>query len=201
MNISNKITISRMGVAILILFLLLFPWQDVGITFPTILVAGKVIVDSKYIIAGILFLIGILTDFFDGYFARMTNITSELGTVLDIIADKILINGVLIALSYNGFINILVPIITIICDLIRNGICIMAAKTGTIIIQNKYDKITTVIMYIGILLSLFYNLPFEIWQIFLAEILVDVASILIVITTYIYFIKWKEKYKKLDETI
>ncbi len=201
MNVANKLTISRIVIAILILFLLLFPWQDINFAFPTILISGKIIVDSKYIIAGILFLIAILTDFLDGYFARMEKKVTDFGSILDNTADKILINGVLISLSYNGFILLFVPIIVIISDLIVDGLKILVAKNGTIIKQNKYQKITSICMYLGILLSLFYNLPFEIWGIFISEILIDVAAILSVVTGYFYFLEWKEKYKKLDEMI
>lgn len=201
MNLANKLTMSRIVLAMIILFLLLFPWQDINVSFPTIFIAGKIIVDSRYIISGILFFLAILTDFFDGYFAKMERKTTDLGAVLDSVADKILIHGVLIALAYNGFILILVPILVIMLDFIIDGLKILIARKGTILKSNKYHKVASLCMYGGILLSLFYNLPFEIWGIFLSEILIDLATILFVITGYFYFLEWKEKYKKLDEMI
>ena len=44
------------------------------------------------------FLAGV-SDFFDGYFARKYNATSEIGEILDPIADKILVAFILVTLS------------------------------------------------------------------------------------------------------
>ena len=53
MNLPNKLTIGRIITAIIILIMLMIPWDSLGIVFPTFHVAGKVIVDLKYVIAGI----------------------------------------------------------------------------------------------------------------------------------------------------
>ena len=47
--------------------------------------------ENFYIIALILFFIAGLTDYLDGFFARKYNATSEIGEILDPLADKILI--------------------------------------------------------------------------------------------------------------
>ena len=49
----------------------------------------------------ILFFIASITDYFDGYLARKYNLVSQLGEILDPIADKILIVFLLFALSVN----------------------------------------------------------------------------------------------------
>ena len=54
-----------------------------------------------YFLAFILFLIAGVTDYLDGYLARKNNLTSQLGEILDPIADKILIVFVLYGLSVN----------------------------------------------------------------------------------------------------
>ena len=54
-----------------------------------------------YIFAFSLFFIAAITDYFDGYLARRYNLTSEVGEILDPIADKILIVFVLYGLSVN----------------------------------------------------------------------------------------------------
>ena len=54
-----------------------------------------------YFLAFILFFIAGATDYFDGYLARKYDLTSQIGEILDPIADKILIVFVLFGLSVN----------------------------------------------------------------------------------------------------
>ena len=54
-----------------------------------------------YFLAFILFFVAGATDYFDGYLARKHNLTSQIGEILDPIADKILIVFVLFGLSVN----------------------------------------------------------------------------------------------------
>lgn len=59
------------------------------------------ITGEDYILALILFFFASISDYFDGYFARRYNASSEIGEILDPIADKVLIVFVLITLSVN----------------------------------------------------------------------------------------------------
>ena len=54
-----------------------------------------------YWYAFILFFIASITDYFDGYLARKYNLVSQLGEILDPIADKILIVFLLFAIAVN----------------------------------------------------------------------------------------------------
>ena len=56
---------------------------------------------DNYLLAFILFLLAGITDYFDGYLARKYNAVSELGEILDPIADKILVLFVLFGLAVN----------------------------------------------------------------------------------------------------
>lgn len=193
MNFANNLTRSRIVMAIIILIILLFPWSDIHFTFPTFLVAGKVLVDSKYIIAGFIFVIASITDYLDGQMARKEKKTSDYGAIMDAIADKVLVNGVLIVLAYQGFISVLIPVIIVIRDTIVDALRIGAASKKMIVKANKLGKVKTVTMLIGISLMLFYNLPFEIWNIYLAEILIDIATVLSVASGVIYYFDIKDK--------
>lgn len=195
MNLSMKITLSRLVLAGIILLLLLFPWIDIGFSFKTFVIKGRIIIDTKYIIAGILFLIASITDVLDGYLARKEKKESEVGSVLDIMADKFLINGVLIVLAYQGFIHVLIPVIIVVRDILLDGLRLVAAKEQKEITENKLGKIKTICLLLGTTLILFYNLPFEIWGIYLAEIIIDIGAILSVISGISYFIELKNKLK------
>lgn len=193
MNFVNNLTKSRIVMAIIILTILLFPWSDIHFTFPTFLVAGKVLVDSKYIIAGFIFVMASVTDYLDGQIARKEKKTSDYGAIMDAIADKVLVNGVLIVLAYQGFISVLIPVIIVIRDTIVDALRIGAASKKVIVKANKWGKLKTAIMLMGISLMLFYNLPFEIWNIYLAEILIDIATVLSVASGVIYYFDIKDK--------
>ena len=75
------------------------------ITFFRILIAISIslliIKGDNYFLILILFFFAGLSDYFDGFFARKYNATSEIGEILDPIADKILIIFVLVTLSVN----------------------------------------------------------------------------------------------------
>jgi CDP-diacylglycerol--glycerol-3-phosphate 3-phosphatidyltransferase len=75
------------------------------LTFSRILLAAIIFLllmsSDGYLLALILFFVASITDYLDGYLARKYNSVSELGEVLDPIADKILIVFVLFGLAVN----------------------------------------------------------------------------------------------------
>lgn len=193
MNFANKLTISRIILAFIILIILMLPYRDLGIFVPTFLVMGKVLVDLRYLVAGFLFVIASVTDYLDGMYARKEKVTSDFGATLDAIADKVLVNGVLILLAYNGFISVFIPVIIVTRDVVMDALRALSAKQGMIIKANKLGKLKTVFMLIGLSLMLFYNLPFEAWGVYVADIFVDIATILSVVSLVVYYIQVKNK--------
>ena len=117
MNTANKLTISRIVMAVIILIILMIPWNEFGISIPSFLVMNKVLVDIRYPIAGFIFVIACVTDYLDGSIARKEKTLTDFGATLDAIADKVLVNGVLILLAYNGFISVVVPVVIVTRDI------------------------------------------------------------------------------------
>lgn len=192
MNLPNKITMTRIGLSICTLVLLIVPWYQLGIHFPIFTFAGKVIVDLKYVIAGVLFLIASVTDFLDGYIARSENMVTDFGKVMDAIADKVLVNGVLIILAYQGFISILVPVVIVTRDTIVDSIKMASGNKGHVVAASNLGKLKTIFMMIGVTFMLFYNLPFELLHIPFADIFILVACILSIISGCEYYFHAKE---------
>lgn len=192
MNLPNKITISRIILSIFVLVLLIFPLDKVGINMPTILVDGKLQVDIKYFICGLLFLIGSVTDFIDGHIARKYNMVTDFGKVMDAIADKLLVNGVLIILASTGFIHMIIPVIIICRDTIVDSIKMVVGNKVGAIGASKAGKLKTIFMMSGVTLMLFYNLPFELWGLRIADFLIMIATVLSVISGIEYYIKNKK---------
>lgn len=192
MNLPNKITMMRIFLAICTLIFLTLPWYQFGISFPMFTILGRVVVDSKYLIAGILFIIGALTDFIDGYLARSQDLVTDFGKVMDAIADKILVNGVLIVLAYNGFISVAVPIVIIIRDTFVDSIKMISGNKGKVIAASTLGKAKTICMMIGISFMFFYNLPFELIHIPLADILIILACLLSIVSACEYYFRVKD---------
>ena len=188
MNLPNKLTISRIIMSVVIIILLLFPFQMAGIEFPQLFIDEKLVVDSKYIIAGILFILASLTDFLDGYIARRDNLVTDFGKLLDAIADKVLVNSVLIILASQGFIHPIIPVVIIVRDSIVNSIKMIAASRGKVVAAIKSGKVKTATLMVGIALTLFYNLPFELINLRVADFLLFVAAILSIISGIQYYL-------------
>lgn len=188
MNLPNKLTIARIIMSIMIIILLLFPFQTAGINMPTLFVNEKVVIDVKYLIAAALFIIASLTDFFDGYIARKYNLVTDFGKLLDAIADKVLVNSVLIILAAQGFIHPIIPVVVIVRDSIVNSIKMVAASKGKVVAAIKSGKVKTACLMVGIILTLCYNLPFELLNIRVSDFLLFIAAVLSVISGIQYYI-------------
>lgn len=188
MNLPNKITLMRIFLSIFLLVFLIFPFEAVGFEFPTYLVASRITIDLKFIISGIIFFVAASTDFLDGYIARKYKLVTDFGKVMDAIADKMLVNGVLIILAFNGYIHIIIPIIVIIRDIAVDSIkMVVGQKSSGAVGASILGKIKTIFMLSGITLIFFYNMPFELINLRVADILVIVATILSVVSGFQYY--------------
>lgn len=192
MNVPNKITICRIILSILLIVLMIFPMNRIGLDFPEFQINGKIIIDSKYIICGIIFVVASLTDFLDGHLARKYNLVTDIGKVMDAIADKILVNAVLIVLAVNGYISVVVPVVIVSRDIIVDSIKMVAGQKSGAVGASKTGKIKTACMMSGITLLFFYNLPFSLININPARALIMIATVLSVISGVEYYIKNKK---------
>jgi len=192
MNLPNKLTMSRIIITILIIVLLLLPFDAFGVTFPQLFINELLKVDSKYFIAGGLFAIAALTDLFDGKIARKKNMVTDFGKMLDAIADKVLVNSVLIILAAQGFISSIIPVVIIFRDTIVDSIKMIAGNKGKVVAASKLGKIKSACMMTGVALTLFNNLPFELWNLNVSDLLLIVACVLSLISGFQYYHDNKE---------
>jgi len=186
MNVPTKLTFLRIVLTIIMIVILIFPFYLIGFSFPQYEVVG-IYIRLEYIIAGIVFIIASFTDFLDGYLARKSNQVTDLGKMLDAIADKTLVNSALIILAYKGFVPVVIPVIIIFRDTIVDAIKMQASSKGKVVAAIKSGKIKTASMMVGLVLTFFYNLPFEIWNIRVADFLIYFATIMSVISMIEYF--------------
>lgn len=192
MNLPNKITMVRIVLAIFVLALLMFPYGSIGLTVPVYKVGANVTISLNYIVAGILFIIASFTDFLDGNIARKNNLVTDFGKVMDAIADKVLVNGVLIILAYNGNIPLIIPVVIILRDTVVDSIKMVAGSKGNVVGASIWGKLKTICMMIGLCLVFFSNLPFELIGFRLDYILLIIATILSIYSGIQYFIANKK---------
>lgn len=175
MNLPNKITSMRIVMTIFIIIILLFPFDSLGISSTKLFINESIVVDLKYLISGVIFIIASLSDFFDGYIARKYNLITDLGKTLDLIADKFLFSSILIILAAQGLIHPLIPVIIITMDAITDSVKIVVSrKVDSSSVKNS--KIKVIMLILGITLTLFNNLPFELINFKFSDVLLIIAT-------------------------
>ena len=192
MNVPNRITICRIILSLFLLVLMVFPLNRIGFAFPEISINEEFIIDSKYLICGVIFVIASVTDFLDGHLARKYNLVTDLGKVLDAIADKLLVNGVLIILATEGYISVVVPVVIVSRDIVVDSIKMIAGQKNGAVAASNAGKVKTVFMLCGVSLLFFYNLPFSLVNVYPARVLIMIATILSIISGIQYYTKNKK---------
>ena len=192
MNTANKITMSRIYLAIAMLIVLLFPWHQVGIDMPTYVLNGNMTIELKYIIAGILFVIASLTDFIDGKVARKYNMVTDFGKMIDAISDKILTNTLIVVLACDNMVHPVIAVIIIGRDIIVDSIKMLIGNKSKAVAAIKVAKFKTASLMIGLTLKLFYDLPFSLIPIRVSDFLLILAAVLAIISGAKYYVMAKE---------
>ena len=192
MNLPNKLTMLRIFMAFLIIAILLFPFDAAGIELPKLFVNEAIVVDIRYPIAGFIFIIASLTDFLDGHIARKYNLVTDFGKMIDAIADKVLVNSVLIILCATGFIHPIITVVVIVRDSIVNAIKMVAGNKGEAVAAIMSGKLKTACLMVGITLTLFYNLPFELWNLKVSDFLLIIAAVLSIVSGVQYYTMTKK---------
>ena len=193
-KIPNIITMIRIILSVVVLLLLGLPWHKFNIVWPSYMFYGKVVVELNYLLSAIIFAIASFTDFLDGYLARKWNVVSDFGKVMDAIADKVLVNGVLIILAYNHNIMLMIPVVIVLRDICVDAIKSVCGSKGKVIGASIAGKIKTIFMLIGIILVLAGNIPFEFFNLAVDQGLILIATCLSVYSGVEYFLVNKKTF-------
>ncbi len=119
-----------------------------------------------YLLIGFLFVIGSLTDYFDGAIARKRNIVTTFGKFIDPLADKLLVITTLLILTdaavlLNYWMPFWIPAIIVARELIVTSVRLVAVDAGKVIAAGKLGKSKTAVTMVAIILYLFI-LPFSV---------------------------------------
>lgn len=188
MNLPNKLTIIRLIFVPLFILVYLIPYQMLGFHIPTfnILSTQLSLLD---IILFVIFFVAAFTDFLDGHLARKEKMVTTFGKFMDPIADKLIVNTVLILLAYSGDISVLIPIIMIARDTFVDGIRLVASQNQVVLAASYLGKAKTMIQMIAIGILLLHNVIFEMMGIPMDQIMIWLATMISVVSGVDYFIK------------
>lgn len=174
-NLPTKITLARIALAtFLIIGIIVLYFLDQFNVFSIAEVGNVALNDSGacinwiMIILMLVFLLASMTDFLDGYLARKNNEVTDLGKFLDPIADKMLINSMMVFLALN-FVSLashqrfafFLVIIMVIRDLVVDGLRFMVAKKNVVVAANIFGKLKTVTQMVAIIVVFLNGFPFS----------------------------------------
>ena len=151
MNLPNKLSLLRI-ILIPVTMLFMLPISIYGFEPEG---WNAFINNQGMLIAGIVFIIASLTDFFDGQIARRCNLITDLGKFLDSLADKMLVIAVLIAFVAIGRISPWLLAIIVLREFMVTGIRLVASKEGVVMAAKMIGKIKTTTQMIAIIYLMF----------------------------------------------
>lgn len=191
MNTPNKLTLLRI--------ILVLP-------FLGLMIASKVVKQALnfnalntstilFVVAGVVFVLAMITDFVDGYLARKYNQVTTFGKLFDPLADKIMTTSAMILLSIWGAIPVYFTIIFILRDIIVDGSRNVAAANKVNVAASWTGKWKTMVQSIG-LLVIFFVAPAiggtldaftPSWEIWVLNSPIIIASVLCLVSGFNYF--------------
>ena len=145
------------------------------------------------LLAGGLFIISSISDYFDGYLARVLNQSSKLGTLLDPIADKLLIASVIVVLVDTNVISnlhVIPAIIILLREIAISGLREFLAKMNTDMPVSRLAKYKTTFQMVSLsilIISLGFQLNDFLWN--LGLLTLWIAAIITLLSGYNYMAK------------
>lgn len=130
------------------------------------------------------------TDLLDGYLARMLNQISELGKIIDPLADKIAVGVIAILMFING----LIPLWFIVVVLLRDLLILLfglylKGKKKIVLMSNYPGKIAVFTIGLALTISIFKDT--ELLR-NISSLLYYISTILIVYSSILYFKRFKQ---------
>ncbi len=128
----------------------------VAVILPIALLLSGSASPADYALALILSVYAMLTDFFDGYLSRKWDVVSDLGRLLDPVADKLLVAVLLILLSAGGIGSALAVSAIIFREIFISGLREFMQERRIVIhvsVLAKYKTATQMVACIALLIS------------------------------------------------
>ena len=139
MNLPNLLTLSRIPILFGVVGFLYLPFAGANS------------------LAFVLFIIGALTDWADGYYARKQGLVSNFGKLMDALTDKVFMVGLFISLLVIGILpEWTLPLLLLILsrEFLITGLRLVAASDGVVLAAEKSGKHKTVSQMVAAILLL-----------------------------------------------
>ena len=186
MNLPNKLTMVRVLLVPVVVIVMLCMNPAFCVVNST---TGLALRD---LLAFLIFALASITDMLDGMIARKYHLITSFGKFADPIADKMLVNTLLILLAISGQANVVAVLLMTWRDLIVDGLRMVASSKGKVVSAGFYGKLKTVLQMIAICFLLLRNWPFAALHIPMDQILLWAACACSLFSGFIYFIQLKD---------
>ncbi|MEI6611189.1 MAG: CDP-diacylglycerol--glycerol-3-phosphate 3-phosphatidyltransferase [Deltaproteobacteria bacterium] len=148
------------------------------------------------LILAILFALASITDMLDGYLARKYNMITTMGKFLDPLADKLVVNTAMILMIPIGRIPAWIVAVTIIRDLIVDGIRSIASSEGLYIQASTLGKQKTIAQLFAVTALMVWYPLFGINSYIVGMALLYIALLLTIYSGLDYLVRFYRRARK-----
>lgn len=131
MNLPNIITLSRIPLMVVVVWLLERRWTGAALT------------------ALVVYVVAALGDWLDGYLARKNKNVSVFGKFMDALTDKIFVLGILMAFVEQDWVSVYWVLAVLCREFLVSGMRMMAAAKGVVVAAERGGKIKTMVQMIS----------------------------------------------------
>ncbi len=170
LNLPNVLTLARM-VAIPAVVLLLLPDAD------------RSIPPNRSLAAFLIFVSAAVTDLFDGYIARRYHMITDMGKLLDPLADKLLVCAAMIMLIPPARVPAWMAVIVVAREIGVTALRGLASTEGMVIAASALGKWKTLLLNIGVATLILHYPPFGL-PIPVHQLGIGVLAVGLVLTTW-----------------
>jgi len=172
-NLANKLTVSRIVLAFVFMFFLFLNWPYARLCALFIFAAAS------------------LTDYYDGKIAKKYNMITDLGKLMDPIADKILVLAAFLSFVQLNIVPAWAVVIIILREFIITGMRLVLLTRKKVVAASKAGKHKTVSQMVSIIMILVYLVikqlaeyafKFSWWNFRIDNVLQNVIYVMILIT-------------------
>lgn len=158
--------------------------------------------NEKYILSTVLIGMSALSDCFDGLIARTFNQVTDLGKLLDPVADKLTLLAVMVSITL--FTPVVFPVMVI---LVVKDIAMLIGGTRLIKIgltppaARWYGKVGTVLFYVSVSLIVFLKAMYEYENAILSIVLLSITAIVMIYALIQYYLLYRQLLKQQKEEL